>query len=51
MVKKGDKLVCVPCGRKVVVDCCGISESAIWCCGKPMAKKSKVVKKKKAAKK
>lgn len=43
-MKKGDKLACAPCGREVVVDCCGLSTATIWCCGKPM-------KKKKAAKK
>lgn len=36
-VKKGSRLVCVPCGREVIVDACGISEQTIWCCGKPMA--------------
>ena len=40
-IKKGAKLVCVPCGREVVVDCCGMSQRTIWCCGKPMAKKTK----------
>ena len=43
-MKKGDKLVCVPCGREVVVGCCGVSTTTLWCCGRPM-------KKKKAAKK
>ena len=38
--KKGDKLVCVPCGREVVVDNCGISRTTLWCCGKPMKKKN-----------
>lgn len=40
-IKKGQKLVCVPCGREVVVDSCGISESTLWCCGKPMRPKAK----------
>lgn len=34
--KKGKKLACVPCGREVVVDCCGTSANTIWCCGQPM---------------
>jgi hypothetical protein len=35
-LKKGSRLVCIPCGREVVVDCCGASDRTIWCCGKPM---------------
>jgi len=38
-IKKGAKLACVPCGREVIVDCCGASEATLWCCGRPMAKK------------
>jgi hypothetical protein len=37
--KKGTKLICVPCGREAIIDCCGVSTSTIWCCGKPMRKK------------
>jgi hypothetical protein len=48
-VKKRQKLVCVPCGREVIVDCCGTSARTIWCCGKPMKKGSAA--KKKAKKK
>lgn len=44
-MKKGQKFACAPCGREVVVDACGISRSTIWCCGKPMKTKSRVVKK------
>lgn len=44
-LKRGQKLVCVPCGREVVVDDCGISGATIWCCGKPMTSKAKAVKK------
>ena len=44
-VKKGTKLVCVPCGREVVIDSCGMSQRTLWCCGSPM--KNKVRKKKK----
>jgi hypothetical protein len=35
-LKKGSRLVCVPCGREVIVDCCGASAKTIWCCGRPM---------------
>ncbi|MDD5019600.1 MAG: hypothetical protein PHH75_03190 [Candidatus Omnitrophica bacterium] len=48
-VKKGSRLVCVPCGREVVVDDCGISRQTIWCCGKPMAGKKSGRKKAKRA--
>jgi len=37
--KKKQKLVCVPCGREVIINNCGISRATIWCCGKPMAQK------------
>ena len=50
-LKKGAKLTCVPCGRQVVVDSCGASETTIWCCGRPMKKKAKAQAKKKASKK
>jgi hypothetical protein len=46
-LKKGQKLACVPCGREVVVDACGVSGTTIWCCGKPMQPKSKAAAKKK----
>ena len=39
-MKNGQRLACVPCGREVLVDCCGASERTIWCCGRPMKKKS-----------
>lgn len=45
--KKGQKMVCVPCGREVSVDCCGMSASTVWCCGQPMTVKTKSRKKKK----
>ena len=48
--KKGQRLVCVPCGREVVVDASGISRTTLWCCGKPMSAKHKKAAKKKAAK-
>ncbi len=52
-LKKGAKLACVPCGREIVVDACGISEQTVWCCGKPMARKTRAVKRphRKAARK
>ena len=45
-VKKGGRLVCIPCGREVVVDSCGMSETSVWCCGQPMAAKTRRAKKK-----
>lgn len=44
--KKGARLACVPCGREVTVDTCGISTQTIWCCGKPMAARKKTARKK-----
>jgi len=46
-LKKGEKLSCVPCGRQIVVDSCGLSTETLWCCGRPMRKKSKASAKKK----
>lgn len=41
-----EKMVCVPCGKEVVVDSCGcVTEKTIWCCGKPMKPKKKTAKK------
>jgi len=34
--KSGQKLMCEPCGREIVVDSCGLSATSVWCCGKPM---------------
>ena len=39
-IKKGAKLMCVPCGRQVVVNSCGSSTRTLWCCGIPMKKKT-----------
>jgi len=43
------KLVCVPCGKEVIIDSYGACERTIWCCGEPMKKvahaKSKKAKK------
>lgn len=44
--KEGTKWYCVPCGREVVVTCCGISDSRLWCCERPMKKKNPSSKKK-----
>ncbi|UCC94552.1 MAG: desulforedoxin [Candidatus Omnitrophota bacterium] len=46
-LRKGQKMVCVPCGREVVVSSGGISSATIWCCGKPMRKGKQALKKKK----
>jgi hypothetical protein len=50
-IKKGQKLVCVPCGREVVVSNLGVAKTTIWCCGTPMKPKAKVVSKKKKSSK
>jgi len=49
-VTNGQRLVCVPCGREVIIDECGCSEDTLWCCGKPMASKAKKISKKKGKK-
>jgi len=42
----GKGLVCVPCGRQVVITSSGLAANrSIWCCGKPMKKKTKKKKK------
>ncbi|HDZ76501.1 MAG TPA: hypothetical protein ENH41_00230 [Candidatus Omnitrophica bacterium] len=40
-LKKGGKLLCVPCGREIIIDACGVSKTTIWCCSRPMKSKSK----------
>lgn len=50
-VKKGQKLECIPCGREVIVDTCGVSKTTIWCCGKPMKSVAKTAKRKTAKRK
>ncbi len=37
--KSGQKLMCVPCGREVEINSCGLASTSIWCCGKPMKEK------------
>jgi hypothetical protein len=48
-LKKGQRLVCVPCGREIVLSTIGISSTTIWCCGKPMKRKTKARPKKKVS--
>lgn len=38
-LKKGQKLVCMPCGRELTISSWGVSNTAVWCCGKPMQQK------------
>lgn len=49
-LKKGQRIVCVPCGRETIITNAGISERTIWCCGRPMSKKTKAAAKKIKAK-
>jgi len=39
-LKKGAKLMCIPCGRQVIIDAWGAATRTIWCCGRPMERKS-----------
>lgn len=48
-LRKGARLVCVPCGREVVVSESGVAATTLWCCGKPMRKPGRAKAKKKAA--
>jgi hypothetical protein len=50
-LKKGQKMVCIPCAREVVISDAGVSRTTLWCCGKPMQSKSKAATKRKPAKK
>ena len=52
MAKKGSALVCVPCGREILVTESGTAYSQLWCCGvvmepspKPAARKKPAAKK------
>lgn len=53
MAKKGSSLVCIPCGREVLITESGSAYSELWCCGISMepGSKSKPAAGKKAAKK
>jgi len=48
---RGQKLVCIPCSREVVISNTGISRTTIWCCGRPMKQKATTSSKKKTLKK
>lgn len=50
-LKRGQKIVCVPCGREVVISNLGVSRTTLWCCGRPMKQKAKATSKKKTSKK
>ncbi len=41
-LRKGQKLLCVPCGREILISNCGVSRTTIWCCGRSMKSPSKV---------
>ena len=49
-LKRGQKMVCVPCAREVVVSDIGTSRTTLWCCGRPMQQKTKTTSKKKPVK-
>jgi len=53
MAKKGSALLCVPCGREILVTESGTAYSQLWCCGVVMepSAKPKAAGKKAAAKK
>jgi len=54
MAKKGSGLVCVPCGREILVTESGTAYSQLWCCGvvmEPSAKPKAAAKKKAPARK
>ena len=54
MAKKGSALVCIPCGREILVTESGTAYSQLWCCGvvmDPAAKPAAAGRKKPAAKK
>jgi hypothetical protein len=48
-LKRGQKLVCVPCSREVEISSAGISRTTLWCCGRPMQPKAKTASRKKTA--
>ena len=50
-LKRGQKLVCVPCSREIVISSAGVSRTTLWCCGRPMQQKAKTVSKKKTTSK
>ena len=50
-LKRGQKMVCIPCAREVVISSAGMSRTTLWCCGRPMQSKAKTAAKKKITKK
>jgi hypothetical protein len=50
-LEKGQKMVCVPCGREVIVNSCGVSEATLFCCDTAMKTKTKKPAARKAKKK
>ena len=50
-LKKGQKMVCIPCAREVVISDAGASSTTLWCCGRPMKQKAKATAQKKPASK
>lgn len=51
-IRKGTKLVCVLCGREIIITSSGYSATGIWCCTptNPMVTKTEAAKIAKAAK-
>jgi len=39
-IEKGEKLICIWCGREVLVTNYGMYYSTLLCCGRPMKKKN-----------
>ena len=50
-LKRGQKMVCIPCAREVIISNAGVSRTTLWCCGRPMQQKAKTTSKKKTTKK
>jgi len=50
-LKRGQKMVCIPCAREVVISSAGTARTTLWCCGRPMQQKAKTTAKKKTVKK
>jgi hypothetical protein len=50
-LKRGQKMVCIPCAREVVISNAGTSRTTLWCCGRPMQQKAKATSKKKPTRK
>ncbi len=50
-LKRGQKMVCVPCAREVIISSAGVSRTTLWCCGRPMQQKAKTKSSRKSVKK